>query len=110
MPGSIKHCALFVSAAAFAVTMSGLSASAADAERGKQYAERVCSLCHAVSGSQASPNPNAAAFRVIARSKNFRAKKDAWLWAQHAKMPNLAFTREEAADVSAYLRSLRKQK
>ncbi len=110
MPASTKYYAMSVFATAFAVMTSGLSALAADAERGKQYAERVCSLCHAISGSQASPNPDARPFRVIARNKNFRTKKDAWLWERHAKMPNLAFTREEAADVSAYIRSLRKQR
>ena len=110
MSGSTKHYAMFVVATMFAVIMSGLSAFAADAKRGKQFAQRVCSLCHAVSGTQASPNAAAPPFRVVARSKSFREKGASLLWEKHPTMPNLAFTEDEARDAAAYISSLAKRK
>jgi cytochrome c len=110
MTGLPKHCVMFVVSVAFAVTSSGSSGFAADAKRGKQFAQRVCSLCHAVSGTQASPNAAAPPFRVVARSKSFREKGAALIWEEHPTMPNFALTEEEARDAAAYISTLRKQK
>jgi mono/diheme cytochrome c family protein len=108
--GSLKRYAVYASIVVSAGMLSGTSASAADAARGKQYAERVCSLCHAVSGSRPSSNAAAPPFRVIAASKAFRKKGPALIWDDHPTMPNLAFSEEEARDVAAYITSLKKRK
>jgi mono/diheme cytochrome c family protein len=110
MPHSTKHHAIVFIATISAIMMSGLSAFAADAARGKIYAQRVCSLCHAVSGNQASPNAAAPPFRVVAQSKSFREKGDSLLWEKHPSMPNLAFTEDEGRDAAAYIRTLKKRK
>ena len=109
MSGLTKHCVMFVATVAFAVTLSGSSGFAADAKRGKQFSQRVCSLCHAVSGTQSSPNAAAPPFRVVARSKSFREKGPALIWEKHPTMPNLALTEEEARDAAAYIGTLRKR-
>jgi len=110
MPGSLKCCVMYVSIVASTGIMFATVAFAADAGRGKQFAERVCSLCHAISGSQASPNAAAPPFRVVARSKRFREKGAALIWGDHPTMPNFALTFEQASDAAAYISTLRKQR
>ena len=85
-----------------------ISAFAADAERGKQFARRVCSVCHVVYSGQRPGVPPAPSFRSIAKSSQFRTKGAHLMWEKHGTMPNLALTAEESDDVAAYIRSLAK--
>ena len=85
------------------------TASAADVERGRQFANRVCSVCHQISPSRGPGVPPAPPFASIAKSKQFRAKQAKFLWEAHGTMPNLALTADEAADVAAYIGSLAQQ-
>ena len=89
------------------VTCSG-SAFAADAARGKEFARRVCALCHAVMEGQNPRDPNAPSFQAIATSQQFREKGMEVLEKNHTKMPNLALTQQQSDDVSAYIKSLAK--
>ena len=106
--GPTRSWANIVPSAVFVVTMSAVSACAADVEQGKQFARRACLVCHAATGKQAGSDPNAPSFSAVARSKQFRAKGAKLLWEKHPKMPNFALTGEEAENVSAYIRSLAK--
>ena len=94
--------------AALALLVCGTSTFAANVEHGRQFARRVCSVCHVVSAGQRSGVPPAPSFRSIARSAQFRTKGAQLLWEKHGTMPNFALTADEADDVAAYIRSLAK--
>lgn len=76
-----------------------------DAAEGEKLARRACAGCHSVAAGQ-SPMPEAPPFASIARSKRFRTRGSTLLTGSHVKMPNFAFTEEQAEDVTAYLKSL----
>jgi hypothetical protein len=50
------------------------SGFAADALRGKQFAGRVCVVCHVVFKGHSPGDPNAPSFRSVAKSRQFREK------------------------------------
>ena len=60
--------------AALALVACSGSAFAADADRGKEFARRVCALCHVVMEGQNPRNPDAPSFQAIATSQQFREK------------------------------------
>ena len=93
---------------AAALALWSASAQAADVARGRQFANRVCSVCHQVAPGMGAGVPPAPPFATIARSSQFRAKRAKLLWEAHGTMPNLALTADEAADVAAYIGSLAK--
>jgi len=97
--------AAFVGLALVTHSTSGLSA---DARRGELFARRVCAFCHVVAEGQPARDPDAPSFRSIAESRQFREKGVRLLWERHPKMPNLALTQVESADVAAYIKSLAK--
>lgn len=106
MSKATKHHPLMAVVAILALLVSSCSAFAANIERGKQLAVRLCSVCHVVAVGQSPGVPNAPSFRSIARSPQFRAKRAKLLWEKHGAMPNFALTGDEADDVAAYIRSL----
>ncbi len=79
---------------------------AADALEGERLARRVCSSCHSFVGDRPSSMAGAPAFSSIARSKKFKKGGAALLLRNHVKMPNFAFTAEQAEDVAAFIRTL----
>jgi mono/diheme cytochrome c family protein len=83
-------------------------ALSADAHHGKQFARRVCALCHVVVDGQRPGDPDAPSFRSIAESPQFHKKGAALLLEKHPKMPTLALTQVELDDVTAYIKSLAK--
>jgi len=89
--------------------MAGLMpASAADARNGETLARRWCSSCHVVAGDQSGTTGEAPPFRVIARTPDLDAGKIALFVLQpHPKMPDMGLSREAAADLAAYISSLR---
>ena len=103
-----KRSILMAAFAALAFVTCSASGYAANAQRGKQFALRVCSICHVVSKGESPGDPNAPSFRSIARSRQFREKGVQLLWEEHPKMPNLALTQDESDDVAAYIKSLAK--
>jgi mono/diheme cytochrome c family protein len=100
------HHSLIAAVAVLALVVSSCAAFAANVDRGKQLASRLCSVCHALAVGQSPGVPNAPSFRSIARSPQFRAKRAKLLWEKHGAMPNFALTSDEADDVAAYIRSL----
>jgi mono/diheme cytochrome c family protein len=92
---------------AIALATSGLPSIAADLAKGEQLARRWCSSCHLVAGNQSQANPDVPSFLTIARVPNFGPEKIVFfLLEPHPKMPDLALSRGDAADIAAYINSL----
>ncbi|WP_168879196.1 c-type cytochrome [Rhizobium sp. P28RR-XV] len=80
---------------------------AADLIHGRDIALRWCSQCHVVTSSQIIGSDSVPTFAQISESKrvdetqlsNFLADP------QHSRMPNLALTRAEIADLTAYIKA-----
>jgi mono/diheme cytochrome c family protein len=94
------------------VAASGLSGSlamAADADHGSVLAKRWCATCHLVNADQKRASTDAPPFAVIASKSNFTPEKIAFfLLDPHPKMPSFPLSRSEAADLAAYIGTLRK--
>lgn len=84
-------------------------AAAADADHGAELAKRWCATCHVVEGDQKQASADVPPFAAIAIKPDFNADKIAsFLLEPHPKMPNFTLSRFEAADIAAYIGSLRK--
>jgi mono/diheme cytochrome c family protein len=83
---------------------------AADADNGSRLAHRWCEACHVVAPNQSRPSTDVAPpFATIAARPDFDAGRLAlFLLDPHPKMPDMSLTRAEAADLAAYIASLRK--
>ena len=89
--------------------LSGSWAMAADADHGADLAKRWCAACHLVAADQKQANADAAPFTAIAAKSDFTPEKVAFfLLDPHPKMPNFPLSRSEAADLAAYISTLRK--
>ncbi len=89
--------------------LCGSSALAADARHGGELAQRWCSACHLVEAGQKQASADAAPFDAVAGKSDFTPEKVAFfLLDPHPKMPNFSLSRNEAADLAAYIASLRK--
>ena len=92
-----------------AAGLGGSAAQAADANHGADIAKRWCAACHLVQGDQKQANADVLAFATIAAKLDFTPEKVAFfLLDPHPKMPNFPLSRNEAADLAAYIGSLRK--
>jgi mono/diheme cytochrome c family protein len=91
------------------IGLSGSAAMAADANHGAELAKRWCATCHLVESSQSQASADVPPFATIARRSDFTPEKVAFfLLDPHPKMPNFPLSRNEAADIAAYIASLRK--
>jgi mono/diheme cytochrome c family protein len=89
--------------------LSGSPALAADADHGFDLAKRWCAACHVVAADQKQANADAPPFAAIAAKSDFTPDKVAFfLLDPHPKMPDFPLSRKEAADLAAYIGSLRK--
>jgi mono/diheme cytochrome c family protein len=92
-------------------TILGLGAPtafAADAGHGADLARRWCASCHVVANGQSQASADVPSFASIARKPDFSAERLAFfLLDPHPKMPNFPLNRIEAADIAAYIGSLR---
>ena len=88
---------------------AGPHAEAADANHGGDLAKRWCAACHVVDSSQTQASADVPTFATIARGPDFTPEKVAFfLLDPHPKMPSFPLSRTEAADIAAYIGSLRK--
>jgi mono/diheme cytochrome c family protein len=84
----------------------GGSAVAADAAKGEVLAKRWCAACHVVASDQQRANGQAAPFSVIGKTPGLDpAKLALFLLLPHPKMPDMSLSRDEAADLAAYIKS-----
>ena len=87
----------------------GPHAEAADANHGSDLAKRWCAACHVVDSSQTQASADVPTFATMARGADFTPEKVAlFLLDPHPKMPSFPLSRTEAADLAAYIGSLRK--
>jgi mono/diheme cytochrome c family protein len=85
------------------------TAFGADPNNGSTLAQRWCAACHVVSGSQGKGTDIAPSFASIAQKPDFNVEKLAYfLLEPHPKMPNMALSRDEAKDLSAYIAEQRR--
>jgi len=94
---------------AVAVTVTTHPAAAADAQNGERLAHRWCEACHVVAAKRTGAGTDQAPpFATIAKRPNFDAGRLAlFLLAPHPKMPDMSLTRTEAADLAAYIATLK---
>jgi len=91
-----------------ATTVAATTAFAADAQNGLRIAQRWCASFHVITAEQRTATDQAPPFRTIARIPNFDASKIAlFLIDPHPKMPDMSLTRDDAADLAAYIASLK---
>jgi len=77
---------------------------AADAANGERIAKRWCAACHVVAVDQARANGDAAPFSTIGKTPGLDSAKLAlFLLLPHPKMPDMNLSRQEAADLAAYI-------
>src|SRR5438067_13786025 len=75
-----------------------------DAANGERLARQWCAACHVVSTDQQQASADAPPFATIGRAASFNAEKLAlFLLDPHPKMPSLALSRREAADIAEYI-------
>ena len=95
--------------AALGGALGASRAAAADADHGAELAKRWCATCHVVDSGQKQASADVPPFAAIASKPDFNADKIAsFLLEPHPKMPNFPLSRIEAADIAAYIGSLRK--
>ena len=91
-----------------AAVLDSSQGMAADINHGRQLARRWCISCHLVVSNQRRATTEAPPFATIARRPDFDANRVAtFLLNPHPKMPNMSLTRGEAADLAAYIGSLK---
>ena len=91
-----------------AVILGVTPAFAADPDNGERLARRWCAACHVVASNQRGPTGEAPPFATIAAKPDFDAARLAFfLLEPHPKMPNMQLSRTEAADLAAYIATLR---
>ena len=84
-----------------------LPAAAQDLDNGRQIARRWCSGCHEV-GTAPVHNDVSPAFWSIARMPGTTEMSlHAFLSTPHQRMPDYSLSRQEIADISAYIVSLK---
>jgi mono/diheme cytochrome c family protein len=102
--GAVLRAAAFGFIAA-AITQPSL-ALAADASNGERLAIRWCAACHVVANDQRGANTDAPPFEEIAKRFS-EPGLTTFLLDPHAKMPDMNLTRFEAADIAAYVSTLK---
>ena len=82
------------------------NAYAADAVKGETLAKRWCAGCHIVSSEQQRGTTQAPPFSAVAGKSNFNERTLAYfLLTPHPRMPDMNLTRNEAADLAAYIKN-----
>lgn len=85
------------------------AAFAANPDNGLALAQRWCATCHVVDSDQKQASADVPPFAAIARKQDFTPEKVAFfLLDPHPKMPTFPLSRNEAADIAAYVGTLRK--
>ena len=92
-----------------AVVTLSTPALAADPSNGLRIAHRWCEACHVVTPTQTrAATDQAPPFEAIARTPAFDASKIAlFLLDPHPKMPDMGLSRSDAADLAAYIATLK---
>lgn len=99
----------FVWLAGAALFLSTIACCSADVGHGRDLGERWCASCHLISPNQQRASADAPPSATIAQLPGFDARVLAYfLLDPHPKMPDLPLSRAAAADIAAYIQSLKK--
>jgi mono/diheme cytochrome c family protein len=107
---------VIAASATFAATAAG--AAEADVEHGETIAKRWCASCHVVSADQKRGSTQAPPFSELAKRPGFDAARlalsllvphprvqEAKTRRSRSRMPDMRMSRDEAADLAAYIAS-----
>ncbi len=94
-----------MSGLALAALLPGSAFAAPDATHGETIAKRWCASCHLVAPDQTKASADVAPFADVAKTKTDAQIAD-FLTDPHPKMPDMHLSRDEIADLVAYIRSL----
>jgi mono/diheme cytochrome c family protein len=109
MRGDFRHILVLVAGMAPCVMFDVATALAADAAHGGDLARRWCAGCHIVDAEQKQASADVPPFATVANGPDFSTGRIAsFLLEPHPKMPNYPLSPGEAADIAAYIASLRK--
>jgi mono/diheme cytochrome c family protein len=85
------------------------SAFAADAVAGRDLAQKWCAACHLVAANQERAPTVAPPFATIAKRPDFDVEQlTKSMIAPHPQMPGRELSRDQAADIAAYIATLAK--
>ena len=90
------------------IAVIGLShgASAASAAQGEVLAKRWCAVCHVVAPDQQRAGGQAPPFSAVGKTRGLdTARLALFLLLPHPRMPGMALSRAEAADLAEYIKS-----
>lgn len=108
MPERLVWSGIFGAALAVAACASAGTAPPDAAARGAALAQASCASCHAIAAEDASPHPDAPAFKALANRPDMsRTALAVLLRTPHRTMPNLIVAPDEVDDLAAYLATLR---
>lgn len=90
------------------VGLASPAIAAGDADAGHALARQWCAECHIVDAEQTRGSADVAPFAAIANSESLtREGLSAFLADPHPVMPGMALSREEIADIVAYVETLK---
>jgi mono/diheme cytochrome c family protein len=90
------------------IALAASTTYAADPSNGERLARQWCASCHLVAPDQTGPTSEAPPFPTLGARTDLDAGKIAlFLLDPHPRMPNMELTRGEAADLAAYIKSLK---
>ena len=89
-------------------TFAATSTLAANPDQGETLVKRWCAGCHLVATDQKGATTEAPTFASVAKRSDFDAAKIAFfLLDPHPKMPNMQLSRDEAANIAAYIATMK---
>jgi mono/diheme cytochrome c family protein len=93
---------------ALIVGLASPAVAAGDAEQGHSLARQWCSECHIVDAGQTRGSADVPPFAAIAGSESLTTEGlTAFLANPHPVMPNMSLSRDEIADLVAYIEALK---
>jgi mono/diheme cytochrome c family protein len=103
----MRHLAIhpLLALSAFAFLSTQPAAAASDPDQGERIAQRWCAACHVVAENQKRASADVPSFFDIAKRKT-NGDLTSFLTDPHPKMPDMNLSRQEIADITAYIRSL----
>ena len=80
--------------------------AAGDAAEGQRLAQRWCTSCHAVGAKGPAPDAAPTFASLAANPAKTESYLRGWIQAPHPPMPDFELSRQNAEDLTAYIRSL----
>jgi cytochrome c2 len=104
----MRSLAILTSLLLFVVESSAGAQQAGDPGAGASYAKQLCAKCHAIEGTDASPNRKAPRFRDVANTPGMTATAlTVWLKTSHPTMPDIVIEQTDMDNVIAFILSLK---